>query len=60
MVNLSTDCPICDAKMTIPDGTTATEILNCSECRNRVVVESITKTNVKLAEAPKIEEDWGE
>lgn len=60
MADLSANCPICDGKINIPEDTEETEILNCSECGNRVVVESISGDKVELEEAPEIEEDWGE
>lgn len=60
MSNLQTNCPICDAQVNLPDNTEESEIITCSECSNRVVVENINNKNITLAEAPEIEEDWGE
>lgn len=60
MANLSANCPICDGGIKIPEDTEETEILTCSECGNRVVVESISENKVELEKAPEIEEDWGE
>ena len=53
-------CPICEALVSIADGTVESEIITCEDCGNRVVVESIRGVEVVLAEAPEIEEDWGE
>ena len=57
---MKTKCPICDGSVEVPKGTVVSEILNCPECSNRVVVTKITPTAVILAKAPEVEEDWGE
>lgn len=57
---MKTNCPICDAQITLPAGTFATEVIMCADCRNRLVVEQIDKREVVLSKAPEIEEDWGE
>lgn len=60
MANLEENCPICDAQVTLTDDIEESEVITCSDCNNRIVVESIEGTKVTLAEAPEIEEDWGE
>ncbi len=60
MSNLTAICPVCDAQVSITEGTEVTELVNCPECATSLVVESINGTEVVLAAAPAIEEDWGE
>jgi alpha-aminoadipate carrier protein LysW len=57
---MKTICPICDAQITLPVDTVATEIVLCSDCRNRLVVDEISKREIVLSKAPEVEEDWGE
>lgn len=60
MNNLKTLCPVCDAQINLPVDTVASEIILCNDCRNRLVVEEISKRQVVLSKAPEVEEDWGE
>lgn len=60
MTKLIAKCPICDGEVTLSDDVEESEIVNCPECENRVVVGSVKKGKVVLEEAPEIEEDWGE
>lgn len=60
MANLQANCPICDGQINLAKDTEESEIINCPECNNRVVVESLNNNQVILDEAPEIEEDWGE
>jgi lysine biosynthesis protein LysW len=60
MNNLRGNCPICDSQINLPEGTEESELINCSECRNRILVSKIEGEKVILEEAPKVEEDWGE
>ncbi|MGQ9619070.1 MAG: lysine biosynthesis protein LysW [Candidatus Aminicenantia bacterium] len=53
-------CPICDASLSIKEGVLISEILSCPDCNSLLVVENIENHTLKLGEAPKIEEDWGE
>lgn len=53
-------CPVCDASINLDKNVEESEILTCSECHTRVVVEKVEKDTVKLNEAPAVEEDWGE
>ncbi len=52
-------CPICDASLTLTN-LEVSEIISCGECRSRLVVQVIQASGVQLAEAPAVEEDWGE
>lgn len=60
MADIKTNCPICDAQISVPEGTVESEILTCEECENRIVVASLDEKGASLEEAPEIEEDWGE
>lgn len=53
-------CPVCDAQIEVEAHTIVTEIVPCSECSARLVVEEINGTLLALTEAPAIEEDWGQ
>ena len=57
---MKTNCPICDAEITLQKDTEESEIINCPECHNRLVVAKLDKNTANLEEAPKVEEDWGE
>lgn len=52
------NCPVCDSEVSIAAGTLANEILPCPDCGAELEVTSVNP--VKLAEAPEVEEDWGE
>lgn len=60
MTKLTAVCPVCDAQVILAEGLEESEIINCSDCRSRLVVEKIEKNAVSLAKAPEVEEDWGE
>ena len=57
---MNTQCPLCDSAICLQKDTEESEIISCAECHNRLVVSKITNGTATLAEAPKIEEDWGE
>jgi lysine biosynthesis protein LysW len=57
--NMKVQCPICDANVVLTEDTEVTELLICSDCQSRLVVESLGSSPL-LGEAPMIEEDWGE
>ena len=57
---MSGQCPICDASVALQNNVEVSEVINCADCGSRVVVESIDSRTVMLAQAPNIEEDWGE
>lgn len=53
-------CPVCFA-LIVPGGMVVeSEILSCPECRSLLVVDGREGSRLVLAEAPRIEEDWGE
>lgn len=60
MANIKTNCPICDAQISLADDAEESEIITCTECSNRIIVESIKDGQAILGEAPAVEEDWGE
>lgn len=54
-------CPICDANLKLSADLVESEVFECTECHRRIVVEKMDKnTGLVLAEAPQVEEDWGE
>ena len=53
-------CPICDAQLNIDDTVEVAEIISCNDCKNRLEVTIKSGDEVKVKEAPKVEEDWGE
>ena len=60
MAELSGQCPICDAQVTLPMSTEVSEIVTCSDCNNSLVVSKIENVSASLEKAPEVEEDWGE
>ncbi len=60
MKNISGNCPICDASITLASDTQVSEVISCTECKTRLVVEGINEQNATLAKAPEVEEDWGQ
>ncbi len=54
------NCAVCDLTIMLPAGTRETELLTCKDCKTRLVVEKIDGENATLAQAPAVEEDWGE
>lgn len=60
MKTLKGKCPVCDADITATGTIEQSEILNCPDCKTRVVVEEIKNNKLVLAPAPQVEEDWGE
>jgi alpha-aminoadipate/glutamate carrier protein LysW len=57
-VSQTTQCPICDAELTLDDDVVKDELLECPECGTELVVTSINP--LAIEEAPQTEEDWGE
>jgi Zn-finger nucleic acid-binding protein len=53
-------CPVCSASVVPRGEVEETEILSCPECRSLLVVEGRERGRLVFAEAPRIEEDWGE
>ena len=52
-------CPICDAQLQLTQ-VEESEVVVCSDCGSRLVVEEIRGERAVLVEAPEVEEDWGE
>jgi alpha-aminoadipate carrier protein LysW len=53
-------CELCDADIQIPDDAVVGEVISCPECSSEFEIIKITEKEIKLKEAEKIEEDWGE
>lgn len=60
MNNSKASCPICGGVILLPADVEVSEIITCSECYNRVVIEKIEGGDVILSKAPEIDEDWGQ
>lgn len=58
--NFSSNCPICDSLIQLPNDVEESEILNCPDCRNAIVVARLENGSAILEVAPQVEEDWGE
>lgn len=58
MSNKKSECPICDAELTLADDTLQSELVECSDCGTEL--EVVSTSPVELQEAPQTEEDWGE
>ncbi|MCS7184098.1 MAG: lysine biosynthesis protein LysW [Patescibacteria group bacterium] len=54
------NCPICGSQINFSTLPEENELLNCGNCNNRLVTKSVIGNEIILAEAPNIEEDWGE
>lgn len=52
------ECVTCGAELNIKAGTELNEIIICNDCGAELEVVSLNP--LKIAEAPKEEEDWGE
>ena len=53
-----TECPVCSAQISIASNTIVSELMECPECGSEL--EVIELDPLRLAEAPEIEEDWGQ
>lgn len=54
-------CPICDANLKLSADLVESEVFECTDCHRKIVVEKMNKNaDLILAEAPVVEEDWGE
>lgn len=59
MMNLyQTECPLCDAALTMSSDTIQDELIECLDCGTELVVTSIDPLMVQ--EAPQTDEDWGQ
>lgn len=57
---MKANCPICDSNLKFSGNLLESEVLECMDCKRKLVVKSIGKKGITLAEAPAVEEDWGE
>lgn len=57
---MNTNCPVCDGKVKLGTDLMVSEVIECSECHRKIVVKSLKNGKAILAEAPHVEEDWGE
>jgi alpha-aminoadipate carrier protein LysW len=53
-----TECPTCGAGVDAPDNVETGEIIDCGACGAEL--EVLDADPLELAEAPELEEDWGE
>ena len=51
-------CPVCDADVTLGDDLVVGELLECDECGSEL--EIVSTYPLKIQEAPEAEEDWGQ
>lgn len=51
-------CPVCDAEVSLDEGTVEGELVTCDDCGSELEVTGLSP--VTLEEAPQEEEDWGE
>ena len=51
-------CPVCDADVSVAADAMAGELLTCSDCG--IELEVMTLEPLTVAEAPEVQEDWGE
>ena len=58
--DLSCECPVCEALIIPPQGVEESEVISCPDCQSLLVVDSVHADCLSLAEAPQMEEDWGE
>jgi hypothetical protein len=56
----SGNCAVCDLTILLGAGTRETEVITCTDCKTRLVVEKIEGEHATLAQAPAVEEDWGQ
>jgi len=52
-------CPICESEMQLGEEILNNELVTCLQCGASLVAE-IQGQDIKLKQAPEVEEDWGE
>ena len=52
------NCPACDAPISIAADARASEIITCPDCQAELEIVSVAPPDLALA--PELEEDWGE
>ncbi len=57
---MKTNCPVCDGNIKLEKDIVESEVVECQDCHRKIVVKSIKNGKAMLAEAPHVEEDWGE
>lgn len=57
---MNSNCPICDARVSLAANTEVSEIVSCTDCQSRLVVAGVSGGSAILQQAPAVEEDWGE
>lgn len=57
-VDLTGICVVCEGRVSLPEGCCVGEILPCPDCG--VELEVLSLEPLELAEAPQVQEDWGE
>jgi len=57
-IKMQGNCVVCDANIVLDDNIVVGEVICCPDCGTELEVLSIQP--VELAEAPEVEEDWGE
>ncbi len=58
MSSKKSECPICDAEVSLADDTLQGELIECADCGTEL--EVVATEPAELQEAPQAEEDWGE
>ena len=51
-------CPVCDADVRVAADAMVGELLTCSDCG--IELEVMTLEPLAVAEAPEVQDDWGE
>jgi len=51
-------CPICDVTIVPASDAQASEVISCPDCGSDLEIKSLDP--LVIAEAPRVEEDWGE
>lgn len=54
------ECPVCGADVLPAESVEESEIISCPTCLSALVVDGLQSNRIVFAEAPQIEEDWGE
>jgi alpha-aminoadipate carrier protein LysW len=57
-MNMQGNCVICDGNILLDENIIVGEIVCCPDCGTELEVLSVEP--LELAEAPEVEEDWGE
>lgn len=55
---MEAECPVCSAKVLVPNDAVIGELISCAECASELEVLDLDP--LTLGEAPQEEEDWGQ